>query len=57
MAQVTATIASKVGLHARPAETYVTAVGEMGVTLTNSSVCGPPLEATSIMAVLTMGRS
>ena len=31
MAQVTATIASKVGLHARPAATFVKAVAEKGV--------------------------
>ena len=30
MAQVTATIASKVGLHARPAATFVKAVAEKG---------------------------
>ncbi len=34
MAQVTATIASKVGLHARPAATFVKAVAEKGVPVT-----------------------
>ena len=34
MAQVTATIASKVGLHARPAAAFVKAVGEQGIPVT-----------------------
>ena len=38
MAQVTATIASKVGLHARPAATFVKAVAEKGVPVTIAGV-------------------
>ena len=46
MAQVTATIASKVGLHARPAATFVKAIAKEG---------GAPVDASSILGVMTLG--
>ena len=49
MAQVTATIASKVGLHARPAATFVKAVAEQGVPVTIAKEGGAPVDASSIL--------
>ena len=47
MAQVTATIASKVGLHARPAAAFVKAVGEQGIPVTIAKEGGSPVDASS----------
>ena len=55
MAQVTATIASKVGLHARPAATFVKAVAEKGVPVTIAKEGGAPVDASSILGVMTLG--
>ena len=55
MAQVTATIASKVGLHARPAATFVKAVAEKGVPVTIAKECGAAVDASSILGVMTLG--
>ncbi|VEI18927.1 Phosphocarrier protein HPr [Actinomyces viscosus] len=53
MAQVTATIASKVGLHARPAATFVKAVAEKGVPVTIAKEGGAAVDASSILGVMT----
>ena len=55
MAQVTATIASKVGLHARPAATFVKAVAEKGVPVTIAKEGGALVDASSILGVMTLG--
>ncbi len=55
MAKVTATIASKVGLHARPAATFVKAVAEKGVAVTIAKEGGAPVDASSILGVMTLG--
>lgn len=55
MAQVTATIASKVGLHARPAATFVKAVAEKGIKVTIAKEGGAPVDAASILGVMTLG--
>ena len=49
MAQVTATIASKVGLHARPAATFVKAVAEKGIPVTIAKEGGAAVDASSIL--------
>ena len=54
-AQVTATIASKVGLHARPAATFVKAVAEKGVPVTIAKEGGAAVDASSILGVMTLG--
>ena len=54
MAQVTATIASKVGLHARPAATFK-AVAEKGVPVTIAKEGGAAVDASSILGVMTLG--
>ena len=55
MAQVTATIASKVGLHARPAATFVKAVAEKGIPVTIAKEGGAAVDASSILGVMTLG--
>ena len=55
MAQVNATIASKVGLHARPAATFVKAVAEKGVPVTIAKEGGAPVDVSSILGVMTLG--
>ena len=57
MAQVTATIASKVGLHARPAATFVKAVADSGVKVTIAKEGGAPVDAASILGVMTLGAA
>lgn len=55
MAQVQATIASKVGLHARPAATFVKAVADAGVKVTIAKEGGAPVDASSILGIMTLG--
>lgn len=55
MAEVKATIASKVGLHARPAATFVKAVAEKGIKVTIAKEGGAPVDASSILGVMTLG--
>lgn len=55
MAQVTATVASKVGLHARPAAAFVKAVADKGIPLTIAKEGGNPVDASSILGVMTLG--
>ena len=52
MAQVTATIASKVGLHARPAATFVKTIAEKSVPVTIAKEGGAPVDASSILGVM-----
>ena len=55
MAQVTATIASKVGLHARPAAAFVKADGEQGIPVTIAKEGGNAVPAGSILSIMGLG--
>lgn len=52
-----ATIASRVGLHARPASLFVEAVGRQSVPVTISKDGGPALNAGSILSLLGLGAT
>jgi phosphocarrier protein HPr len=49
------TIASKVGLHARPAALFVKAAAEQPVRVTIAKGERPPVDAASILGVMTLG--
>ena len=55
MAEVTATVASTSGLHARPAQLFVQAAQEAGIPVQISKDGGDPLDATSILGVMALG--
>jgi phosphocarrier protein len=55
MAQRSAVVASKVGLHARPAAVFVKAVADSGVPVTIAKAGGEPVDAASILGVMTLG--
>lgn len=55
MAQRSAVVASKVGLHARPAAQFVKAVAESGVPVTIAKEGSEPVDAASILGVMTLG--
>ncbi|WP_324649650.1 HPr family phosphocarrier protein [Georgenia sp. H159] len=55
MAERTVTIGSKVGLHARPASLFVKAAGETGLPVKISKDGSDPVDATSILGVMTLG--
>ncbi|MDD9205204.1 HPr family phosphocarrier protein [Georgenia sp. 10Sc9-8] len=55
MAQRQAVVASRVGLHARPAATFVKAVTGSGVPVTVATGDSEPVDAGSILAVMTLG--
>lgn len=55
MAQRQAVVASRVGLHARPAATFVKAVTGSGVPVTITTGDSEPVDAGSILAVMTLG--
>ena len=55
MAQRSAVVASKVGLHARPAAVFVRAVADSGVPVTIAKGGGEPVDAASILGVMTLG--
>lgn len=48
-------IASKVGLHARPAALFVRAVVDMGAPVTIAKADGVPVDARSILMVMGLG--
>ncbi|MDO5676832.1 MAG: HPr family phosphocarrier protein [Propionibacteriaceae bacterium] len=50
-----ATIASSVGLHARPANIFIKAVAATGVPVTIAKVGGAPVDARSLLLVMTQG--
>jgi len=50
-----ATVASSVGLHARPAAVLTTAVNESGLDVTVALGSGAPVDAGSILEVMTLG--
>lgn len=55
MAQRSAVIASKVGLHARPAATFVKAAQETGLKITIENEAGKSADATSTLGVMMLG--
>lgn len=55
MAQRSAVVASKVGLHARPAKIFTQAVSASGVGVRISAGDGPPVDAASILRVMALG--
>ncbi len=55
MAERTVTIGSKVGLHARPASLFVKAAGESGIPVKIAKEGGAPVDAASILGVMTLG--
>jgi len=57
VAQRTVVIASKVGLHARPAALFTRAATAAGVAVTIRKSQGSPVPATSILSVLTLNAA
>ncbi len=55
MAQRTVTIASSVGLHARPASLFVEAAGRTGLDVRIGRPGGNAVDATSVLGVMTLG--
>ena len=55
MAQRTVVVASRIGLHARPAARFCEAATGTGVAVTIRKPGGPAVPAASILSVLTLG--
>ncbi|HEY2202909.1 MAG TPA: HPr family phosphocarrier protein [Pseudonocardia sp.] len=55
MAERTVTVASPVGLHARPAATFTRAAAGTGLAVTLSVAGGEPVNAASMLAVMSLG--
>lgn len=55
MPERTVVIASRVGLHARPAAVFVKAAAEQPAPVTIRKGDGVPVDASSILAVMTLG--
>jgi phosphocarrier protein len=55
MPQRRATVASRVGLHARPASIFVQAAARQSVRVTIAKPEGEPVSARSILSVLALG--
>lgn len=51
----TAVVASRVGLHARPAALFARAAGAVGVPVTIGLAGQDPVDAASVLRVLTLG--
>ena len=51
----TVTVASSVGLHARPASLFAQAVAKAGLPVTLTSAAGKSVNAASILGVLSLG--
>lgn len=49
------TIASAVGLHARPASLFVQEVAKLGVKVTIAKAGGPGVDASSLLGVMSQG--
>ncbi|ALE75344.1 phosphotransferase [Pseudonocardia sp. EC080610-09] len=54
-AERTAVVASEVGLHARPAAVFARAAKDTGLPVTIALDGGEPVDATSVLSVLTLG--
>ena len=57
MPERTVTVASSVGLHARPASLFSQAAAKAGVPVTLKSAAGKSVNAASILGVLSLGIS
>ncbi|MCU1637855.1 MAG: HPr family phosphocarrier protein [Microbacteriaceae bacterium] len=57
MAERNATIASRVGLHARPAGLFIEAVNKQSVTVTISKDGSAPMNAASILSIMSLGAA
>ena len=55
MPERTVTVASSVGLHARPASLFAQAAAKTGVAVTLTSAAGKSVNAASILGVLSLG--
>ncbi|MFC8192891.1 HPr family phosphocarrier protein [Cellulomonas sp. NPDC057328] len=55
MAERTVAVASRVGLHARPAMLFTQAVAASGVPVTIAKQGGAPVDASSILFVMSLG--
>lgn len=55
MAERTVTVASSVGLHARPASLFAQAAAKTGAKVTLTSAAGKSVDARSILGVLSLG--
>jgi len=55
MSQRTVIIGSKVGLHARPAKLFTSAAAATGVKVQIAKAGGTPVDASSILRVMTLG--
>ena len=55
MSERKVTVASSVGLHARPASLFAQAAAATGVTVTLTSAAGRSVNAASILGVLSLG--
>jgi len=55
MAERTVTVASSVGLHARPASLFSQAAAKAGVPVTLTNAAGKSVNAASILGVLSLG--
>lgn len=55
MAQRTVVVASRVGLHARPASIFTQAVTASGLDVTITKAGDEPMDASSILMVMAMG--
>jgi phosphocarrier protein HPr len=55
MSERTVTVASSVGLHARPASLFAQAAAKAGVPVTLTSQAGKSVNAASILGVLSLG--
>lgn len=55
MPERTVTVASKAGLHARPAAVFVKAAAEQPTPVTIRKPDGDPVDASSILAIMTLG--
>ncbi len=57
MVERNATIASSVGLHARPAGLFIAAVNTQSVTVTISKNGSAPMNAASILSIMSLGAA
>ncbi|MES2092682.1 MAG: HPr family phosphocarrier protein [Actinomycetota bacterium] len=55
MPERTVTVASSVGLHARPASLFSQAAAKVGVPVTLTNTAGKTINAASILGVLSLG--
>jgi phosphocarrier protein len=55
MTERTITVASSVGLHARPASLFAQAAAKTGIPVTLTSAAGKSVNAASILGVLSLG--